>query len=218
MRVILAEDNALLIDGLTRILRAHGVEAEAVTDAEALRELVTADRAAGRPVDLVVTDVRMPPTFTTEGLEAAIDLRREHPGLPVVVLSQHVEQLYARELLSDGAGAVGYLLKDRVSDVGAFVGSLRQVAAGGTVIDPEVVSALLRAAPADPLARLTEREREALALMAAGRSNAGIAEAMVVTQKAVGKHIGNIFTKLDLAPTGDDNRRVLAVLAYLQSR
>lgn len=219
MRVVVAEDNALLLEGLTRILRAHGIEVLPVTDADGLRALVGSEMDAGHPVDAVITDVRMPPTFSTEGLEAALDLRRRYRQLPVMVLSQYVEQLYARELLGDATGSIGYLLKDRISDVATFVAAVRQVAGGGTVIDPEVIAALLRGGGSDgPVSRLTEREREALSLMAQGRSNAAIAEAMVVTEKAVGKHIGNIFAKLDLPPAPDDNRRVLAVLAYLQTR
>jgi DNA-binding NarL/FixJ family response regulator len=172
----------------------------------------------GHRPDVAVIDVRLPPTFTNEGLLAAIEARRQVPGLPILVLSQYVEPLYARELLSDGAGGVGYLLKDRVMDVGQFVGAVRQVAAGGTVMDPEVVSRLLAKRVRDePLGRLTTREREVLALMAEGRSNAAVASNMVVSEKAISKHIANIFVKLDLAPSDDDNRRVMAVLAYLNS-
>jgi DNA-binding NarL/FixJ family response regulator len=162
-----------------------------------------------------VVDVRLPPTFSDEGLVAAIAARKEIPGLPVLVLSQYVEQLYARELLADEAGGVGYLLKDRVGDVEEFVGAVRRVAAGGTAMDAEVIGQLLgrRAAP---IARLTPREREVLDLIAQGRSNNAIAAAMFVSEKAVGKHIGSIFGKLDLPPSDDDNRRVRAVLAYLQ--
>jgi DNA-binding NarL/FixJ family response regulator len=168
--------------------------------------------------DVAVLDVRLPPTFTNEGLAAAIEARRQAPGLPVMILSQYVEPLYARELLSDGGGGVGYLLKDRVMDVGQFVDAVRRVAAGGTVMDPEVVSQLLaRRARDEPLGRLTPREREVLAVMAEGRSNAAAAAKLVVSEKAVSKHIANIFLKLDLAPSDDDNRRVLAVLAYLNA-
>jgi len=159
----------------------------------------------------------MPPSHTDEGLRAAIHLRSLHPRLPVLVLSQHVEQLYARELLADRAGAVGYLLKDRVGDVGQFVDAVRRVAAGGTVMDPEVVAQLLVRRETKPLHRLTPREREVLGLMAEGRSNAAIANRLFVTEKAVSKHINNIFGKLGLPPSEDDNRRVLAVLAYLNA-
>ncbi|HLI01583.1 MAG TPA: response regulator transcription factor [Acidimicrobiales bacterium] len=212
MRVVLAEDLALLRDGLTRLLDANGIEVvAAVEDADALAE------ALEKPIDLAIVDVRLPPTFTNEGLVAAIAARSQRPGLPVLVLSQYVEQLYARELLRDGQGGIGYLLKDRVTDPAGFVDAARQVAAGGTVLDPQVVSALLsRAGHRSPLQRLTPREREVLGLMAEGRSNAAIAARLVVSDKAVGKHINSIFAKLDLPVAGDDNRRVLAVLAYLQ--
>ncbi len=213
MRVILAEDHALLRDGLTRLLEAHDFTVitavdNAVSLDKALRELET---------DVAVVDVRLPPTFTDEGLRSAIAARAVRPGLPVVVLSQYVEQLYARELLESGQGAVGYLLKDRVSDVSAFVDAVRRVAAGGTVLDPEVVSSLLTRRKDAPIERLTAREREVLGLMAEGRSNAAIAARLFVTEKAVSKHTHSIFTKLDLGPDQDDHRRVLAVLAYLQS-
>lgn len=213
MRVVVAEDHALLRDGLTRLLEASGCEvvAAVANEPELRRALASPD------LDVAVVDVRMPPTFTDEGLRAAIEARTNRPGLPILVLSQYVEQLYARELLGSGEGAVGYLLKDRVADVTGFVESVRQVAAGGTVLDPEVVSTLLaRTAPGGPVARLTAREREVLGLMAEGRSNAAIAAALFVTPKAVDKHAGNIFLKLDLPVSDDDNRRVLAVLAYLQ--
>jgi DNA-binding NarL/FixJ family response regulator len=214
VRVVIAEDLALLRDGLTRLLEAYDFEVVAAVDdavklAEALRTL---------DVDIAVVDVRMPPTFTDEGLRAAIEARAERPGLPVLVLSQYVEQLYARELLSSGDGAVGYLLKDRVADVTTFVEAVRTVAAGGTVLDPEVVSTLIaRAKPDSPIARLTEREREVLGQMAEGRSNVAIAARLFVTEKAISKHTSNIFAKLDLPPDDDDNRRVLAVIAYLQA-
>ena len=215
MRVVIAEDLALLRDGLTRLLEAYGFDVvAAVADADAL---ATALRA--HEPDVAVVDVRMPPTFTDEGLRAAIAAREERPGLPVLVLSQYVEQLYARELLGSGDGAVGYLLKDRVADVVTFVEAVRTVAAGGTVLDPEVVSALIARAPDDgPVARLTPREREVLGLMAQGRSNAAIASTLFVSEKAIGKHTGNIFMKLDLDPDDDSsNRRVMAVIAYLQA-
>jgi DNA-binding NarL/FixJ family response regulator len=212
VRVVLAEDQALLRDGLTRLLEAYGFEVvAAVEDAEALT-LALQDPSA----EVAVVDVRLPPTFTDEGLQAAIAARAARPGFPVMVLSQHVEPLYARELLESGAGAVGYLLKDRVSEVKDFVDGVRRVAAGGTVLDPEVVAALLaRRRRHDPLDRITPREHEVLGLMAEGRSNAAIAARLFVTEKAVAKHTSNIFAKLDLPMHGDDHRRVLAVLAYL---
>jgi len=214
VRVVIAEDLALLRDGLTRMLEASGFEvAAAVADPEALAEALTDDT-----VDVAVVDVRMPPTFTNEGLVAAIEARRRRPGLPVLVLSQFVEQLYARELLQSGDGGIGYLLKDRVVDVSEFVDAVRRVAAGGTALDPLVVTSLLKhAGHKPPMARLSPRELEVLEQMAQGRSNAAIAAALVVTEKAVGKHSTSIFAKLDLPPDGDDNRRVLAVLAYLQA-
>jgi DNA-binding NarL/FixJ family response regulator len=214
VRVVIAEDQFLLRDGLTRLLQAHGFEiTEAVdTGPDLLRALLE------HQPDVAIVDVRLPPTFTDEGLRAALEARRQVPGLPVVVLSQYVEQLYARELLADQAGGVGYLLKDRVFDDDSFVDAIRAVATGGTVMDPEVVSKLLvRRSRDEPVTRLTGREREVLALMAEGRSNSAIAQRLFVTEKAVGKHTTGIFAKLDLAPANDDNRRVLAVLAYLNS-
>ena len=214
MRVVLGEDLTLLRDGLIRLLTAYDMEVVAATGngPDLLRALVTQ-----RP-DVAVVDVRLPPGFTDEGLRAAIEARAQVPGLPVLVLSQHVEQLYAKELLSAGTGGLGYLLKDRVSDVRRFIEAVRTVASGGTAMDPEVVSQLLaRHARDEPLGRLTPREREVLALMAEGRTNAGIATRLVVTEKAVSKHINNIFTKLNLYPAEDDNRRVLAVLTYLNA-
>ncbi|WP_089157272.1 response regulator [Micromonospora sp. NBS 11-29] len=212
MRVVIAEDLALLRDGLTRILEAFDCQVVAAVDnGPSVLPALTAHRP-----DVAVIDVRLPPTFTDEGLQAAVRARAELPGLPVLVLSQHVEQLYARELLADRRGGVGYLLKDRVSHVDQFVDAVRRVAAGGTVMDPEVVAQLLaRRAGAEPLGELTAREREVLGLMAEGRSNAAIAARLFVTGKAVDKHINNIFSKLRMPPSGDDNRRVLAVLAYL---
>ncbi|WP_433330415.1 LuxR C-terminal-related transcriptional regulator [Spirillospora sp. CA-294931] len=212
MRVVLAEDLALLREGLVSLLEAHGFEIAAAVDngPSLLKALID-----HRP-DVAVVDVRLPPSFTDEGLQAALAARREIPGLPVLVLSQYVEQLYARELLADGSGGIGYLLKDRVFDAGQFVDAVRRVAGGGTAMDPEVVSRLVaRGARDEPLGRLTPREREVLELMAQGRSNAAIAQQLVVTERAVTKHTANIFGKLDLAVAGDDNRRVLAVLAYL---
>ncbi|MER7841096.1 response regulator transcription factor [Streptomyces sp. NPDC096040] len=213
MRVVIAEDLALLRDGLVRIFQAYGDEVlDAVRDAPSLARALDAHRP-----DIAVVDVRLPPTFTDEGLRTAIEARERVPGLPVLVLSQYVEQLYARELLSDQAGAVGYLLKDRVMDVDHFIGAVRQVAAGGTVMDPDVVTALLGRRSADPpLQTLTPREREVLTLMSEGRSNAAIAGRMFISEKAVSKHSNNIFTKLGLEQSEKDNRRVLAVLAYLQ--
>ena len=209
MRVVLAEDLALLRDGLTRLLEAFEFEVvEAVDNGPALLPALIKHRP-----DVAVVDVRLPPTFTDEGLQAAIAARTEIPGLPVLVLSQHVEPLYARELLSDRKGGVGYLLKDRISNVAQFVDAVRRVADGGTAMDPEVVSQLL--ARRGPLAVLTGREREVLGEMAEGRSNAAIAAKLYVTEKAVSKHINNIFTKLEMPPSDDDNRRVLAVLTYL---
>ncbi|WP_375002211.1 LuxR C-terminal-related transcriptional regulator [Aeromicrobium sp. CTD01-1L150] len=216
MRAIVAEDNALLRDGLIRLLQAH--EIAVVHAVDSVDGLVGAVGAVP-DVDVVITDIRMPPTFTTEGLQAAIDLRRGRPDLPVLVLSQFVEQVYARELMSTGHGSVGYLLKDRVTRVSEFIDDVRRVSAGATVLDPQVVSALVSSRDdGGPLDRLTPREREVLELMAQGRSNAAIAQALVVTEKAVGKHVSNVFMKLDLSHHGDDNRRVLAVLRFLQSR
>ncbi|NMO53313.1 response regulator transcription factor [Actinoplanes sp. TBRC 11911] len=209
MRVVIAEDHALLRDGLTRILEAFHLDVVAtVEDGPSLLPTLVE-----RQPDVAVVDVRLPPTFTDEGLQAAIAARTEVPGMPILVLSQHVEPLYARELLSDRNGGVGYLLKDRVSNVAQFVDAVHQVAGGGTVMDPEVVARLLdRRAPLDVL---TSREREVLAEMAAGRSNVAIAGRLFVSEKAVSKHINNIFTKLGMPPSDDNNRRVLAVLAYL---
>ena len=214
MRVVIAEDLFLLRDGLVWLLQAHGFEiTEAVgTGPDLLRALLE------HQPDVAIVDVRLPPTFTDEGLQAALEARRQAPGLPVVVLSQYVEQLYARELLADQAGGVGYLLKDRVFDDDSFVDAIRAVATGGTVMDPEVISKLLvRRSRDEPVTRLTGREREVLALMAEGRSNSAIAQRLFVTEKAVGKHTTGIFAKLDLTLANDDNRRVLAVLAYLNS-
>ena len=214
MRIVIAEDLALLRDGLIRLLAAHGFEVvEAVDNGPSLLRALTTHRP-----DVAVVDVRLPPSFTDEGLRAAIEARRRVPGLPVLVLSQYVEPLYARELLSDRNGGVGYLLKDRVSNVGQFVDAVRRVAGGGTAMDPEVIAQLLaKQSRSQPLGQLTPREREVLGLMAEGRSNAAIASRMFVTEKAVSKHTNNIFSKLDLPPSEDDNRRVLAVLAYLEA-
>jgi DNA-binding NarL/FixJ family response regulator len=212
VRVVLAEDNVLLRDGLIRLLGANDFD---VVDAVDTGPLLLDALLRHRP-DVAVVDVRMPPTFTDEGLRAALDARRVVPGLPVLVLSQYVEQLYARELLADSGGGVGYLLKDRVGDIAEFVDAVRRVAGGGTAMDGEVIAQLL-GRRTQPLAQLTPREREVLGLMAEGRSNTAVAAALFVTDKAVGKHVGNIFAKLGLAPSDDDNRRVRAVLAYLQA-
>ncbi|MFZ0191026.1 MAG: response regulator transcription factor [Streptosporangiaceae bacterium] len=214
MRAVIAEDLTLLRDGLARILRAHDIEvAAAVGDPVALAAALEEEHP-----DIAIVDVRMPPTFTNEGLVAAIGARDRRPGMPVLVLSQYVEPLYARELMLSGVGGVGYLLKDRVADVGAFVDAVRRVAGGGTVLDPDVVTSMLsRRDRGQAMARLTAREREVLAFMAEGRSNAAIAAKLVVTPKAVDKHINSIFMKLDLPLDADDNRRVLAVLRYLQA-
>ncbi|MFJ8925936.1 MULTISPECIES: response regulator transcription factor [unclassified Streptomyces] len=213
MRVVIAEDLFLLRDGLVRMLEAFGFEVLAAVDnGPALA------RALEEPsLEVAVVDVRLPPTQTDEGLRCALAARRARPGLPILVLSQHVEQLYARELLADGKGGIGYLLKDRVFDAAQFVDAVRRVAAGGTAMDPEVISQLLaRSSTRDrAVNRLTPRETEVLELMAQGRSNAAIAEKLVVTERAVSKHTANIFQRLELTVSDDDNRRVLAVLAYL---
>jgi DNA-binding NarL/FixJ family response regulator len=212
--VVVVEDLLLLRDGLIRLLSTNGLDVAAAVDtAPAFLEAVDAHQP-----DVAVVDVRLPPTFTDEGLRAAIEARRRRPGFPVLILSQYVEQLYARELLSDGAGGVGYLLKDRVGDVRQFVDAVQRVASGGTAMDPEVISQILaRRSRVTPLATLTPREREVLALMAEGRTNVAIARSLVITTKAVSKYIARIFAKLDLPPSDDDHRRVLAVLAYLNS-
>ena len=209
MRVVIAEDVYLLRAGLTRLLEAYGfaVVAAVASGPELLAALIE-----HRP-DVAVVDVRLPPTFTDEGLRAAIEARRVHPGLPVVVLSQHVQQLYARELLADGGAGVGYLLKDRVFNDEQFVDALRRVAGGGTAMDPDVVAKLISGTP--PLATLSPREREVLELMAEGRSNAAIGQQLHLSDSAVSKHIASIFGKLGLAASDDDNRRVLAVLAHI---
>jgi DNA-binding NarL/FixJ family response regulator len=211
MRIVIAEDSVLLREGLVRLLEESDHEVVAAVDnGPALVEAI----AAHRP-DVSVVDVRMPPTHTDEGLRAAIEARQRVPAAPILVLSQYVEESYASDLLADKAGAVGYLLKDRVVEVEEFLDGLRRVAGGGTVLDPEVVSQLL-IARSDPLSRLTPREREVLALMAEGRTNIAIAQKMVVSDGAVEKHISNIFAKLGLAPSDSDHRRVMAVLAYLR--
>jgi DNA-binding NarL/FixJ family response regulator len=213
VRVVIAEDLFLLRDGLIRLLDAHGCEVTAAVDNG--EDLLTAIRE--HQPDVAVVDVRLPPSFTDEGLRAALTARSERPGLPILVLSQYVEQLYARELLADGAGAVGYLLKDRVLDGAEFADAVRRVAGGGTVMDPEVIARLLArsAGPEGPVGRLSPRERKVLEVMAQGRSNAAIAQRLFITERAVAKHTASIFFKFDLQPSDDDNRRVLAVLAYL---
>ena len=212
MRVVIAEDLALLRDGLTRLLESNDCTVVAAVDNGA--DLIAA--VEEHEPDVSVVDVRLPPTFRDEGVRAALEARRRVPGTPVLVLSQYVERTYASELLSDGAGGVGYLLKDRVADPAEFVDAARRVAAGGTALDPEVVSQLLGGRGADSrLSELTPREREALELMAEGRTNAAIGEVMVISASAVEKHISNVFWKLDLPASDADHRRVLAVLAYL---
>ena len=214
MRVVVAEDQFLLRDGLTRLLTAHGFEVVKVVDngPGTLRALIELQP------DVAIVDVRLPPSFTDEGLRAALEARRQVPGLPVLVLSQYVEQLYARELLADQAGGVGYLLKDRVFNEDQFVEAIRRVAAGGTALDPEVVAKLLGGRGNDtPIARLTERELEVLTLMAEGRSNSAIAQRLYISEKAISKCTTSMFAKLNLPGSEDDNRRVLAVLAFLNS-
>ncbi|MFC4587552.1 LuxR C-terminal-related transcriptional regulator [Sphaerisporangium corydalis] len=211
MRVVIAEDNVLLASGLELLLGSRDIEVSAlVTEVPALLDAVERHRPA-----VVIADVRLPPSFRDEGIRAALELRRRHPGLPVLVLSQYVEKVYARELLSGGTGGVGYLLKDRVSRVGEFVDDLRRVAGGGTVIDPEVVAQLMGAGGRNAVRSLSDRERQVLALMASGLGNTEIGERLFITDNAVHKHIGNIFGKLGLPTTHTGHRRVLAVLAYL---
>ena len=214
MRVVIAEDQALLREGIVALLRENDVDVVAhAEDGPGLLRIVD-----GHKPDLAVVDVRLPPTFTDEGVRAAVEARRRHPGLGVLILSQYVEPAYTAELLEVGDGGVGYLLKERVGEVRTFLDALERVAAGGTVLDREVVAKLVRArdpAPAKALEELTPREREVLALMAEGRTNAAIARATVVTLGAVEKHVTSIFAKLDLPATDDDHRRVLAVLAFL---
>jgi len=214
VRVVIAEDQFLLREGMASLLKEHGFDvAEAVGDGPSLLRALTSQRP-----DVAIVDVRLPPAYTDEGLRAALEARRQVPGLPVLILSTHVERLYARELLADQAGGVGYLLKDRVFTDEQFTDALRTVARGGTVMDPEVVAKLLaRRSGQPPVARLTDRERQVLELMAEGRSNSAIGQRLVITGKAVSKHCTSIFAKLDLPPSDDDNRRVLAVLTYLDS-
>jgi DNA-binding NarL/FixJ family response regulator len=214
VRVVIAEDLFLLRDGLTRMLQAHGLQIVAAVENGA--DLLAA--VAREEPDVAIVDVRLPPTFTDEGIRAALAARRAVPGLPVLVLSQYVEQLYARELLASGAGGIGYLLKDRVFDSAQFVDAVRRVAAGGTAMDPEVISRLLARNTGDgSLATVSPREREVLALMAEGKSNSGIAESLNVTVAAVEKHSTRIFSKLDLGAEPSEHRRVMAVLRLLQA-
>jgi len=214
LRVAIAEDSAILRDGLVQLLVDRGfVITGAVSEPAALRSSV-----AQNPPDVAVIDIRMPPTFTDEGLRAAIDLRRRHPGLGILLFSQYVETRYAADLLADDAAGIGYLLKDRVADTSDFVEALVRVASGGTALDPEVVTQLFGASRrTDSLSGLSAREREVLSLMAEGRSNAAIATALVISEGAVEKHVANIFAKLDLPVSQSDHRRVLAVLRFLDS-
>lgn len=214
MRIVIAEDSVLLLDGLTRLLLAEGHQVTGLQTADALVAAIAHLATADLP-DIVVTDVRMPPTHTDEGLRAAVHLRALHPRLPILVLSQYVEQQYATELFVGDVRGLGYILKDRVADVDEFLVALTRVAGGGTVIDPEVVSQLLARGSGRDIDRLTPREIEVLGLMAEGRSNAAIADTLFVGTAAVEKHVTSIFTKLDLAPAADDHRRVLAVLRWL---
>jgi DNA-binding NarL/FixJ family response regulator len=212
IRVAIAEDSAILRDGLVQLLIDRGFQiTEAVSEPEALRRSIDRDCP-----DVAVIDIRMPPTYTDEGLRAAIDLRRRHPGLGILLFSQYIETRYAADLLADGAAGIGYLLKDRVADVSDFVEALVRVASGGTALDPEVVTQLLGASRrTDSLSGLSGREKEVLSLMAEGRSNAAIATALVISEGAVEKHVANIFAKLNLPVSQSDHRRVLAVLRFL---
>ncbi len=212
MRAVIAEDLALLRDGLTRLLRDNDIEVvDAVGDGDALVHAVLRERP-----EIAIIDIRMPPSFRDEGLRAALELRERAPETAILIISQYVEGTYARELLADGRGGVGYLLKDRVMDVDAFVEAVRRVADGGTALDPEVVAHFV--GRNDRLAALSPREKEVLALMAEGRSNAGIADVLVLTVGAVEKHVASILQKLRLPPSDETHRRVLAVLAYLDAR
>ena len=214
LRVAIAEDSVLLREGLTRILLSADLHVTAAYDnAEDLLKWIRTE-----PPDIVIVDIRLPPTHTDEGMRAALRIRRDHPGTAVLVLSQYVELGLALQLLSESAEKVGYLLKDRISDVGQFVDAVRRVAGGGSAIDPQIVTTLLRRRRSDdPLDRLTPREREVLELMAAGNSNSGIAERLVITQRAVEKYVSSVFDKLGLPSTGSESRRVLAVLLYLRN-
>ena len=216
MRVVIAEDQALLREGIVALLREHAFDVVAqAEDGPGLLRIL-----AGHKPDVAIVDVRLPPTFTDEGVRAAITARERHPEIGILILSQYVEPVYTAELLGAGQGGIGYLLKERAGDVPAFVDAVRRVATGGTALDREVVAELMRGrgdADDGPLAALTPREREVLGLIAEGRSNAAVARTLVVTLGAVEKHISNIFAKLDLHATDDDHRRVLAVLAYLRA-
>lgn len=213
IRVVIAEDSAILRDGLVQLLTDRGFSVTgAVSDSASLEVAVAAD-----PPDVAVVDIRMPPTFTDEGLRAAIGLRQDHPGMGILLFSQYIETRYAAQLLAGGAAGVGYLLKDRVADVADFAEALVRVASGGTALDPEVVTQLMGASRrTHTLAGLSAREREVLALMAEGRTNSAIATSLVISEGAVEKHVANIFSKLDLPATSSDHRRVLAVLRYLE--
>ena len=214
LTVAIAEDSVLLREGLTRILTGAGLQVTAAYDnADDLLKRIRVD-----PPDIAILDIRLPPTHTDEGMRAALRIRQDHPDIAVLVLSQYVELGLAMQLLSDSAEKVGYLLKDRISDVGEFVDAVRRVAGGGSAIDPQIVTTLLRRRRSDdPLDRLTPREREVLELMAAGTSNAGIADRLVITQRAVEKYVSSVFDKLGLPSTGTESRRVLAVLMYLRT-
>jgi DNA-binding NarL/FixJ family response regulator len=216
VRVVIAEDQALLRSGIVALLRENGVDVVAQTDdGPGLLRII-----GGHKPDLAIVDVRLPPTFTDEGVRAAIEARERHPAVGILILSQYVEPVYTGELLATGQGGIGYLLKERVGDVPAFLDALHRVAAGGTALDREVVAELMQNRGRDddgPLAALTPREHEVLGLMAEGRTNAAIARALVVTAGAVEKHVTNIFSKLDLPATDDDHRRVLAVLTFLRA-
>jgi len=216
VRVVIAEDQALLREGIVALLRDKGIEVVAqAEDAPGLLRILS-----GHKPDLAIVDVRLPPTFTDEGIRAALEAREKYPGLGVLILSQYVEPVYTAELLDSGEGGIGYLLKERVGDVKAFIGAVENVARGGTALDREVVSELVRRRDPDgsdsALGALTPREKEVLGLMAEGKTNTAIARALVVTPGAVEKHISNIFSKLDLPATDEDHRRVLAVLAFLR--
>jgi DNA-binding NarL/FixJ family response regulator len=211
IRVVIAEDSAILRDGLHQLLSDRGFTVvRAVADAVGLEQAVAEDLP-----DVAVVDIRMPPTFTDEGLRSAIRLRSDHPDVGILVFSQYVETRFAAELLAGGAASIGYLLKDRVADVADFVDALLRVASGGTALDPEVVTQLMGASRQDALSGLSTRERQVLALMAEGRTNSAIASSLVISEGAVEKHIANIFIKLDLPASSTDHRRVLAVLRYL---
>nr|WP_296073485.1 response regulator transcription factor [uncultured Actinoplanes sp.] len=214
MRIVIAEDLAILRDGLAQLLGMRGHDVVAVGDVPALHATVDT-----RPIDVAVIDIRMPPRYTDEGLRAAIEMRQRHPRIGVLLFSQYVETRFARDLVANGATGIGYLLKERVSDIDEFIGALERVASGGTALDPEVIDQLFGASRRDDaVSRLTRREREVLHLMAEGRTNAGIAAAFVITERAVEKHVANIFTKLGLTTSQHDHRRVMAVLRYLEQR